>query len=91
MTTHTFATHPSGTSKQDFSQSRPNLEARIIEATQEGWHGEVEGLQVGLAGARDKLAQLDAEQTRKKTVVNLGLPSFSQIAARTNDAPAAGS
>jgi hypothetical protein len=41
---------------------RDNLIARIAEAEREGWLGEVEGLQVSLAGAGDKLAQLDAER-----------------------------
>jgi hypothetical protein len=36
-----------------------NLEARIIEAKREGWLGEVEGLQVSLAGAKNKITQLD--------------------------------
>ena len=38
---------------------RDNLHARIAEAEREGWLGEVEGLQVSLAGAEDKLAQID--------------------------------
>lgn len=38
---------------------RDNLIARIAEAEREGWIGEVEGLQVSLAGAEDKLAQID--------------------------------
>lgn len=36
--------------------------ARITEAEREGWLGELEGLEAGLAGAQDKLAQLDAKQ-----------------------------
>jgi hypothetical protein len=36
-----------------------NLTARIAEAEREGWLGEVEGLRVSLAGAQDKLAQID--------------------------------
>ena len=35
---------------------RDNLTARIAEAQREGWHGEVEGLRVSLAGAEAKLA-----------------------------------
>lgn len=38
---------------------RYNLTARITEAEREGWLGEVEGLQVSLAGATTKLAQID--------------------------------
>src|SRR5664280_515227 len=36
-----------------------NLLARIAEAEREGWPGEAEGLRVSLAGAQDKLSQLD--------------------------------
>ncbi|MGH9088933.1 MAG: tyrosine-type recombinase/integrase [Acidimicrobiales bacterium] len=38
---------------------RDNLTARIAEAEREGWLGEVDGLQLSLAGATDKLAQID--------------------------------
>lgn len=34
-----------------------NLHERMREATNRGWLGEVEGLQVSLAGARQKLSQ----------------------------------
>ncbi|MEU3658083.1 site-specific integrase [Streptomyces sp. NPDC032161] len=60
---------------------RDNLSGRIVEAEREGWLGEIEGLQVSLAGAEEKLAHLDAEQLRRKTV-DLGIPTFNQIAAR---------
>ncbi|MEU5485428.1 site-specific integrase [Streptomyces mirabilis] len=59
-----------------------NLQARIAEAEREGWLGEIEGLQVSLAGARDKLAQIDAEAARRSTAVHLGMPAFPQIAGR---------
>lgn len=45
-----------------------NLTARIKEAEAEGWLGEVEGLQVSLAGATSKLAQIDR---RSETPVEL--------------------
>lgn len=38
---------------------RDNLIARIVEAEREGWLGEIEGLRVSVAGAEDKLAQID--------------------------------
>ncbi|MHB8505952.1 MAG: tyrosine-type recombinase/integrase [Acidimicrobiales bacterium] len=38
---------------------RDNLTARIAEAERESWLGEVDGLQVSLAGATDKLTQMD--------------------------------
>ena len=65
---------------------RGNLLARITEAEREGWHGEAEGLKVSLAGAEQKLAQLDALATRRATV-HLGMPAFPGIAARTITTP----
>ncbi|MEU9213957.1 hypothetical protein AB0D27_40215 [Streptomyces sp. NPDC048415] len=55
---------------------------RIAEAEREGWLGEVEGLHGSLAGAQDKLAQLDAEEARRSTAVSLGMPTFGRTAAR---------
>jgi len=49
-----------------------NLTARIAEARREGWAGEVEGLQVSLAGAEDKLAHIDRRACRPAT--GLGIP-----------------
>jgi len=65
---------------------RDNLIARITEAEQEGWLGEIEGLQVSLASAEEKLTQLDAEQVRQRQVIDLGMPRFSQIATRISTA-----
>ncbi|MCE7007351.1 hypothetical protein LWC34_31695 [Kibdelosporangium philippinense] len=52
-------------------------EARIIEAKREGWLGEVEGLQISLAGAEDKLAQID-KHSRNTGTVDLGIPSLTR-------------
>jgi hypothetical protein len=49
-----------------------NLEARIREAHSQGWLGEVEGLEISLAGAQQKLASM-SQQTGP---VSLGLPTF---------------
>lgn len=38
---------------------RDNVKARIAVADREGWLGEVEGLQVSVAGAEDKPTQID--------------------------------
>jgi integrase len=43
---------------------RDNIVARISEAKHEGWFGEVEGLEVSLAGAKDKLDQLERVAAR---------------------------
>ncbi|WP_075739162.1 hypothetical protein [Streptomyces acidiscabies] len=55
------------------AEIRDNLIARLAEAEREGWLGEVEGLQVSLAGAQDKLVQLDTEATRRSATVSLGM------------------
>ncbi|HZO65268.1 MAG TPA: hypothetical protein VFB74_09710 [Kribbellaceae bacterium] len=41
-----------------------NLHERISEATDRGWLGEVDGLKVSLAGARQKLDQLRRLRTQ---------------------------
>jgi hypothetical protein len=53
---------------------RDNLIARIHEANREGWLGEVEGLQVSLAAAEDKLTQLD-NRSHRSTIVDLPAPT----------------
>ena len=53
---------------------RNNLIDRIAEAAREGWLGEVEGLQVSLAAAEDKLTQIDA-RIRRPGAVELPTPT----------------
>ncbi|MDY7086592.1 MAG: hypothetical protein SYR96_15940, partial [Actinomycetota bacterium] len=55
---------------------RDNLIARIAEAEHEGWLGEVEGLKISLAGAEDKLAQIE-KRTRDSSTVDLGIPTVT--------------
>ncbi|WP_447035887.1 tyrosine-type recombinase/integrase [Streptomyces sp. DSM 118878] len=64
---------------------RDNLVARIAEAEREGWLGEVEGLQVSLAGAQQKLAQVD-QLTAQRTTVDLGMPTTIHTAAAPSPA-----
>lgn len=54
-----------------------SLEARIAEATQRGWLGEVDGLRTSLAAAEQKLKQM------QRTATNLGMP----IRPRHGDRP----
>jgi integrase len=55
---------------------RDNLLARIEEARREGWLGEVEGLQISLAGARTKLEQVEQMiNPRPRKPVQLGIPT----------------
>ena len=65
------------------TQILDNLQARIAEAETHRWFGEAEGLKVSLAGARNKLAQMDQISARRNTAVNLGIPSFTEAAGRT--------
>jgi hypothetical protein len=55
---------------------RDNLVARIAEAEREGWLGEVEALRVSLAGAKDKLAQMD-RRASGGTAIDLGMPRIA--------------
>jgi integrase len=52
---------------------RNNLTDRITEARREGWLGDVEGLEISLTGATEKLAQIDRRQAGRSTV-ELGMP-----------------
>ncbi|MGR3871578.1 tyrosine-type recombinase/integrase [Streptomyces graminifolii] len=63
-----------------------NLIDRIAEAEREGWLGEIEIHETSLAGAKGKLAQIDAELARANAPIDLGMPSFSQIITRTTGA-----
>ncbi|EDY52720.1 hypothetical protein [Streptomyces clavuligerus] len=62
---------------------RDNLDARIAEAERESWIGEIEGLQSSKTHAEEKLAQLDGQIARKQEAVDLGIPTFREIVART--------
>ena len=59
---------------------RDNLTARIAEAEREGWLGEVDGLEVSLAGANDKLAQMD-RSGHPATVAQIPFPTVARSAA----------
>ena len=79
---------PSPAQRARVTEIHDNLQARIAEAIREGWLGEVEGLQVSLAGANDKLRQIDSTLQRQTTVTQLGLPTFTRITGRTSPEPA---
>lgn len=64
---------PEPAQRPRIAEIRDNLIARISEAEQEGWLGEIEGLKISLAGADDKLAQID-KRTNATTAINLGMP-----------------
>jgi hypothetical protein len=53
---------------------RDNLIDRIAEAEERGWLGEVEGLQISLGGAREKLAQIDRRRHGPASA-DLGIPA----------------
>jgi len=61
---------------------RDNLIARVAEARREGWLGEADGLQISLAGARQKLDQIEQMATRAARVP-IAMPTFPDIAGRS--------
>jgi integrase len=74
---------PDPAQRPRLEEIRANLHDRIAEAEREGWLGEIEGLQTSLAGAEDKLAQIDAALHRRDQAVHLGMPAFPDIAGRS--------
>ena len=70
---------------------RDSLSARITEAREQGWLGELEGLQVSLATVTDKFRALDAGLSRQPSMTDLGMPAFTRIpAAASPGTPAPG-
>ena len=67
---------PAPSQRPRIAEIRDNLIARIAEAEREGWAGEAQGLEISLAGARDKLAQID-RRTSPDTAINIGMPSMT--------------
>ena len=65
---------------------RDSLTARIAEAEREGWLGEVEGLQVSLTGAEEKLARIDRKTSRAITV-DLAIPTTGSAPPMTGRLP----
>jgi hypothetical protein len=76
---------PDPAQRPRIAEIRDNLLARIAEAKREGWLGEAEGLKISLAGADDKLAQIDRRARRQP--VDLGIPLIpaSPAAPRPRD------
>src|SRR5215469_8209929 len=63
---------PGPAQRTRITEIRDNLISRIAEAEREGWLGEVEGLKISLAGAQDKLAQINRSSHR---TTDLGMPA----------------
>ena len=70
---------PDPAQRARLEEIRANLHDRISEAEREGWPGEVDGLKVSLAGADDKLTQIDTALRRQAITVQLGMPAFPGI------------
>jgi hypothetical protein len=66
---------PDPAQRPRLAEIRDNLTARIAEAEREGWLGEIEGLQISLVGANDKLAQIDRRRGGRQPV-DLGFPTL---------------
>jgi integrase-like protein len=65
---------PSPDQRPRIAEIRDNLLTRITEAEREGWLGEAEGLRISLAGAQDKLTQIDR---RSHTSTDLAMPAIN--------------
>jgi hypothetical protein len=70
---------PDPVQRPRIAEIHDNLIARIAEAEREGWRGEAEGLKISLAGAREKLAQIDRRH-EPTGPVDVGMPAFTRIA-----------
>ena len=66
---------PDPAQRPRLAEIRDNLHDRITEAEREGWLGEIEGLKISLAGADDKLAQID-RRSKTNNQIDLGIPTF---------------
>jgi hypothetical protein len=77
---------PDPAQRPRIAEIRDNLTARIAEAEREGWLGEIEGLQISLAGANDKLAQIDRRGSSRQPV-DLGFPAIPLQQRRENTMP----
>jgi hypothetical protein len=69
---------PSPAQRPRIAEIRDNLTARIAEAEREGWHGEAEGLKISLAGAEDKLSQID-RRSAPAGPVSIGMPASARV------------
>ncbi|MGW9370885.1 hypothetical protein ACWGVR_12880 [Streptomyces xanthophaeus] len=67
---------PDPAQRYRLEEIRDNLRDRIAEAEREGWLGEIEGLQVSLAGANNKTDQID--RTLEREAVDLGMPRIGR-------------
>jgi integrase len=76
---------PDPAQRHRLTEIRDNLAARIAEADREGWIGEVEGLKISLAGAEDKLAQID-RRPPPAGAVHLGIPVLPQVTSPATQA-----
>ena len=67
---------PDPAQRERLVEIRDNLTARIAEAQREGWLGDVEGLQISLDGANNKLAQIERRSPRP-AAVDLAIPALT--------------
>ena len=79
---------PDPAQRPRLTEIRDNLIARLGEAQREGWTGEADGLQVSLAAAGHKLAQMSQIAARRATVIHLGMPGHPPAVSRIVTTPA---
>lgn len=72
---------PDPCQRERLIEVRDNLIKRVAEARREGWLGEVDGLQISLAGARQKMDQIE-QMTARSIKLRPDTPVFAEIAGR---------
>ena len=77
------ALRPDPAQRPRLVQITASLRDRIAEAHQQGWKGEVAGLEVSIAAAEQKLRLID-ELSARHTVTYLGMPDFSASVGRAS-------
>jgi len=74
---------PDPAQRARLEEIRDNLTARIAEAEQHGWLGEIAGLQASLAAAEQKLEAMSQLAARHGGSTHLGMPDFRTVTAQT--------
>lgn len=64
--------------RQRLAEIIVNLRDRITEARENGWLGEIEGLQVSLDAAKAKMTSLAKAGQARASATNLGIPTIRE-------------
>jgi hypothetical protein len=79
------ALRPDPAQRHRLSGILDSLRARLAEAREQGWGGEIAGLEVSIAAAAQKLQAMDQLAARHQ-VTHLGMPDFRPSTGRSSGA-----